>query len=117
MEALAARGHTGRVVARAEHFGPEAHASLVRELGARGVPLNAPGGGTVEFQLNGVDVRVLTRDACLRAYFAAQVEAFDPEIILASTDDSAHLMLEIALRAVGARVVYLVRATIALPFG
>ena len=117
MEALAARGHTARVVARAEHFGPDAHARLVRELTGRGVPLDAPGGGSVEFQLNGVEVRVLTRDACLRAYFAAQVEAFEPEIILASTDDSAHLMLEIALRTPRARVVYLVRATIALPFG
>jgi glycosyltransferase involved in cell wall biosynthesis len=117
MEALAARGHTVRVVARAEHFGADAHARLVRELTGRGVSPDAPGGGSVDFQLNGVEVRVLTRDTCLRAYFAAQVEAFEPEIILASTDDSAHLMLEIALRTPRARVVYLVRATIALPFG
>ena len=117
MEALAARGHTARVVARAEHFGSDAHARLVRELTGRAVPLDASGGGSVEFWLNGVEVRVLTRDTCLRAYFAAQVEAFEPEIILASTDDSAHLMLEIALRTARAHVVYLVRATIALPFG
>jgi glycosyltransferase involved in cell wall biosynthesis len=117
MEALAARGNTTRVIARAEHFGAEAHARLVRELAGRGVSLDQTGGGSVEFQLNGVEVRVLTRDTCLRAYFAAQLEAFEPEMILASTDDSAHLMLEIALRAARARVVYLVRATIALPFG
>ena len=117
MEALAARGHIARVVARAEHFGPDAHARLVRELAGRGVRLDEMGGGSVEFQLNGVEVRVLTRDTCLRAYFASQVEAFEPQIILASTDDSAHLMLEIALRTARARVVYLVRATIALPFG
>jgi glycosyltransferase involved in cell wall biosynthesis len=117
MEALAVRGHSARVVARAEHFGPEAHVRLVRELTGRGVAIDDTGGGSVEFQLNGVEVRVLTRDTCLRAYFAAQVEAFEPEIILASTDDSAHLMLEIALRTPRARVVYLVRATIALPFG
>ncbi len=117
MEALAARGHHTRVIARAEHFGPEAHTGLVRELAGRGVRTEEPAGASVEFSLNGVEVRVLTRDACLRAYFAAQVEAFEPEIILASTDDSAHLMLEIALRTPRARVVYLVRATIALPFG
>jgi glycosyltransferase involved in cell wall biosynthesis len=117
MEALAARGHTARVIARAEHFGPEAHAKLVRELAGRGVPLDEMGGGSVEFRLNAVEVRVLTRDTSLRAYFASQVEAFEPQIILASTDDSAHLMLEIALRTARARVVYLVRATIALPFG
>jgi glycosyltransferase involved in cell wall biosynthesis len=117
MEALAARGHSVRVVARVEHFGAEAHARLMEELAGRGVVPETPGGGSAEFKLNGVEVRILTREARLRTYFAAQVEAFDPEIILSSTDDSAHLMLEIALRAPRARVVYLVRATIALPFG
>jgi glycosyltransferase involved in cell wall biosynthesis len=116
MEALAGRGHTVRVVARVEHFGAEAHARLLRELSGRGVCLRAHR-ASAEFQLNGVEVRILTRDPSLRAYFAAQVEIFDPEIIIASTDDSAHLMLEAALRAPRARVVYLVRATIALPFG
>ncbi len=116
MEALAARGHAVRVVARVEHFGAEAHAALVRELNARGAALHhAP--GSVEFQLNGVEVRILTGDPNLRAYFAAQVCAFSPEIIVASTDDPAHLMLQIALRTPRARVVYLVRATVALPFG
>ncbi|HUE04120.1 MAG TPA: glycosyltransferase family 4 protein [Bryobacteraceae bacterium] len=116
MEALAARGHPVRVVARVEHFTAEAHAALVRELSTRGIiPRCEPSG--VEFRLNGVEVRILTRDPNLRAYFAAQVRDFVPEIILASTDDAAHLMLDVALRAACARVVYLVRATIALPFG
>jgi len=115
MEALAARGHAVRAVARVEHFGAEAHAELVRELSARGaVPRQER--ASVEFQLNGVEVGVLTRDPNLRTYFAAQLRAFAPDIILASTDDPAHLMLEIALRS-RARVVYLVRATVALPFG
>lgn len=116
MEALAARGHAVRVVARVEHFGAEAHAALVRELTARGAAPRHER-ASVEFQLNGVEVRILTRDPNLRAYFAAQVRAFSPDIIVASTDDPAHLMLEIALRSPRARVVYLVRATIALPFG
>jgi glycosyltransferase involved in cell wall biosynthesis len=116
MEALAARGHAVRVVARLEHFGGQAHARLVRDLAARGVQMHEPGAG-VEFQLKGVEVRILTRHPNLRAYFAGQMEAFDPEIILTSTDDSAHLMLEVALRSPRARVVFLVRATIALPFG
>ena len=38
-------------------------------------------------------------------------------MILASTDDPAQLLLETALRAEGPRVVYLVRATLAVPFG
>jgi len=117
MEALAALGHDVRVVARVEQFGVEAHAVLVRELTGRGVHVDAHGSTSVEFRLNGVEVRILTRNAGLRAYFAAQVQAFDPEIILTSTDDPAHLMLEVALRTPRVRVVYLVRATIALPFG
>ena len=117
MEALAALGHHVRVVARVEQFGEEAHTALVRELTGRGIRVYAHGNASVEFRLNGVAVHILTRDAGLRAFFAAQVQAFDPEIIVTSTDDPAHLMLEIALRASRARVVYLVRATIALPFG
>ena len=117
MEALAARGHAVRVVARVEHFGGEAHTALVRELTARRTEVRAAAGGSVEYNLNGVEVRILTRDSNLRAYFAGQIRLFDPEIILTSTDDSAHLMLDTALQAPRARVVYLVRATIALPFG
>jgi glycosyltransferase involved in cell wall biosynthesis len=117
MEALAARGHTVRVVARVEHFGAEAHAALLRELTARQIAQQVHERGSVEFELNGVEVRILTGDPNPRAYFAAQVRAFSPEIIVASTDDPAHLMLEIALRSPRTRVVYLVRATIALPFG
>ncbi len=116
MEALAARGHAVRVVARVEHFGAEADAALVRELTARGAASQHEH-RSVEFQLNGVEVRILTRDPNLRAYFAAQVRAFSPEIILGSTDDPAHLMLDIAFESPRARVVYLVRATVALPFG
>lgn len=117
MEALAARGHAVRVIGRVEHFGADAHARLVRDLAARAISLDNTEKTSVEFTLNGVQVRILTHDASLRSYFAAHLETFDPEIIIASTDDSAHLMLEIALRAPRARVVYLVRATIALPFG
>ena len=39
MEALAARGHQIRVVARVEKFGAEAHAHLASELTSRGVVL------------------------------------------------------------------------------
>jgi surfactin synthase thioesterase subunit/glycosyltransferase involved in cell wall biosynthesis len=89
MEALAARGHACRVVAR---------------------------GATPMFERAGVEVHTVA-DANLRAHFASQVEAFAPEIILVSTDDPAQMLLEAALRAPHARVVYLARATLALPFG
>lgn len=122
MEDLARRGHVIRVVARVEKFGSEAHERLVGELAARGV--TAAGGVTateqsssIRFELNGVDVRVLTRDPLLRAFFDAQVRDFDPDIILTSTDDPGQLLLHTALHAHRARVVYLVRAIIGLPFG
>ena len=116
MEALAERGHAVRVVARVEHFSVPAHAALLQELTVRGVGMREHRAG-IEFRLNGVEVRILSRPASLRAYFAEQVEAFDPQVILTSTDDLAHLMFQTALRAPRARVVYMVRATIALPFG
>src|SRR5450432_2642293 len=107
MEALAGRGHMVRVVARVEHFGADAHAALLGELTAREAAPHTRRQTAIEFQLNGVDVRILTGDRNLRAYFAAQVRAFVPEVIVASTDDPAHLMLETALRSPPARVVYL----------
>ncbi|HXA52092.1 MAG TPA: thioesterase domain-containing protein, partial [Candidatus Acidoferrum sp.] len=44
------------------------------------------------------------------------IEVFQPDIIIASTDDPAQLLLDVALRS-GVRVVYLARATLAVPFG
>jgi FkbM family methyltransferase len=117
MEALAARGHDVRVVARVEHFGAAAHDRLLGDLTSRGVNVDAQQGASIRFRLNGVQVSVLTRDSMLRAFFASAIQAFDPDVIVTSTDDPAHLMLDTALRSPRARVVYLVRATIALPFG
>jgi len=91
MEALAARGHTCRAVARA----PDE---------------------VLTYERRGVEAH-LVRGTNLRASFAGEVETFRPDVILASTDDPAQILLEAALRAGRARVVYLVRATLAVPFG
>ena len=116
MEALAAEGHQVRVVARVEGFGPEPHEAFLRRLAARGVAAElAP--PEVRLTLNGVDVHTLTLDPQWRSFFAAHIAAFDPNVILVSTDDPAQLLLDLALRAARARVVYLARATIAVPFG
>lgn len=116
MEALAARAHQVRVVSRVERFGPASHEKLARELGERGVLFRATA-GAVTFDLNGVDVRVLSLDSHWRAFFATEVAQFDPDVILTSTDDPAQLLFDLALKSSRARVVYLVRATIAVPFG
>src|ERR1035438_3417902 len=116
IEALAARGHQCRVVARISVFGDAGHTQYLESLAARGVTPQSSGGGVVVFERAGVAVHVVT-NGNLRAHFAAQAEAFAPDVILVSTDDPAQLLLELALRDATARVVYLARATLALPFG
>lgn len=117
IEALAARGHDCRVVARIPVFGRDGHEGYVAELAARGVEPVSTEQGIVVFRRNSVEVHVATDHPQLRAYLAAQADSFDPDVIIASTDDPAQLLLEAALRAGRARVVYLVRATLAAPFG
>src|ERR1039457_7104528 len=116
IEALAARGHQCRVVARISVFGDAGHTQYLESLAARGVTPQSSGGGVVVFERAGVAVHVVT-NGNLRAHFAAQAEAVAPDVILVSTDDPAQLLLELALRDATARVVYLARATLALPFG
>ena len=117
MQALAEAGHTVRVASRIVNFGAEGEAQLVEDLTARGVPVESRDNGVVSFTLGGVEVRTATSVANLRGWFASEIEAFRPDVILTSTDDPAQLLLEAALRDAHARVVYMVRATIALPFG
>jgi surfactin synthase thioesterase subunit/glycosyltransferase involved in cell wall biosynthesis len=117
MEALAARGHDVRVVARIEHFGEPAHAQYLDQLAIRGVVPESTGPEAVRMRLNGVDVHTLTMNPRLRAYFEAQIAGFGPDVIVTSTDDPAQLLFDVAMRAPRVRVVHLIRATIAVPFG
>ena len=115
LEALAARGHTCRVVARLSEFGEPGEQRYVQQLAARGIVPETVEAGVLRFPRSGVDAHVVTRGN-LRAIFSSQLESFEPDVVLASTDDPAQLLLEPALRA-GARIVYLARATLAVPFG
>lgn len=116
MEALAARGHTCRVVARIARFGAAGHRQYLQDLAARSVKPLSTEGGVVVLHRAGVEAHVVTDHPNLRAYFVSQVAAFQPGIILTSTDDPAQLLLEVSVRA-HAHTVYLARATLALPFG
>lgn len=117
MEALAARGHAVRVVTRVESFNAAAHQRLRDELASRGVRTEDAGGESLSYTLGGVSVRALTANPHLRAFFQAQISEFDPDVIITSTDDPGQILFDVAARAPRARVVYLVRATIAVPFG
>ena len=116
MEALAARGHDTLVVTRVPEFSEAAHEDLKRELAARSVGYTEDH-ESLTYVLNGVRVRALTRQPHLRAFFQSCLDAFDPDIILTSTDDPGQILFDVAIRHPRARVVYLVRATIAVPFG
>ncbi len=117
IEALAARGHACRVVARLSTFSREAHERYLEELAARSVPVISSDSGVVVFKHRGVEAHVVANNPHLRAYFTDQIEEFGPSVILNSTDDPAQMLLEAALKAETARVVYLTRATLAVPFG
>jgi surfactin synthase thioesterase subunit/glycosyltransferase involved in cell wall biosynthesis len=116
MEALAARGHVCRAVARIAGFGPRQRDAYLAELAGRTVDARTAAGGLVEFERRGVEVSVVT-EGNSRAHFAGAAAAFHPDVILTSTDDPAQLLLGAALDDPRARVVYLVRATVAVPFG
>lgn len=117
LEALAARGHWCRVVSRTSGASAADHRKLKQELVARDIDAEDAGEGLVRFSLHGVEVHTLTENPHLRQYFARQVEEFRPDVIIASTDDPAQLLLEAALKDGRARVVYLARTTLAAPSG
>jgi surfactin synthase thioesterase subunit/glycosyltransferase involved in cell wall biosynthesis len=117
MEALAARGHACRVVARLAGSGETEHQGLLRDLARRATPVESAAGGMLSFRRQGVEVRTVTTRPNLRACFAEQMAEFAPDAILTSTDDPAQLLLAAALASGAARVIYLSRATLALPFG
>jgi surfactin synthase thioesterase subunit/glycosyltransferase involved in cell wall biosynthesis len=115
IEALAARGHECRAVARIPEFGDAQHTRYIETLCARGVAIGSSANGVVHFERNGVWVAVVT-NAKLGPIFTDELSGFEPDIVLASTDDRAQVLLQDALDA-NRRVVYLARATLALPFG
>jgi surfactin synthase thioesterase subunit/glycosyltransferase involved in cell wall biosynthesis len=117
MEALVELGHEVRVLARVEGFGAEAHEAQIAALRSRGVEPTRTEGGVVGFELRGVSIVAATTHPNLRELFRSMIREFEPDVILASTDDAAQILLEAALQTSGPRVVYLARATIALPFG
>src|SRR5262249_17294346 len=99
-----------------ERWGEGPQEEFLRQLTMRGLTPEVTPPET-RLELNGVDVRTLTLAPHLRMFLSSHIDSFDPDVILTSTDDPAQILLDIALRAPRARVVHLVRATIAVPFG
>lgn len=118
LEALADRGHHCRAVARAF---TEARRDLpsryLAELAARKIAGPTVENGVVKFLRRRVEVHAVASHPNFRAYFARQIEVFRPDIIVLSTDDRAQMLLEAAIGPNRARIAYLCRTTLALPFG
>src|SRR4051812_48685903 len=104
MEALSERGHDVRVITRVENFGEADHEKFLRELAARGVQADTSDSSAVRLSLHGVDVRTLTHNPQMRAFFSRQIAEFDPDVIITSTDDPGQLLFDLAIRAPRARV-------------
>lgn len=117
MEALASRGHQCRVVCRlggAEHSERE---RLLEDLKSRRVAVLDANPESVRFLLNGVEVRVVVQPRLLPLRLGDEIAAFEPDVVLTSTDDPALLLLETALKSPRPHIVYLARTTLDLPFG
>lgn len=117
IEALAQRGHTCHVVCRAaDSSRPSVASNYQQELEVRGITPGVVHERYLEFILNGVEVRAVTGPD-YKQQFVQRLWELDPDVVLLSTDDPALVLLEAALDHPRTRIVYLVRTTLALPFG
>ncbi len=118
LEALAARGHECRVVARGstslEATRPEQYLDQLRARSLDGATIRD---GVVRFRLRDVEVHAVTSRRNFQGYLSEQIRQYQPAVTILSTDDRAQLLLEAALQHPRTRIVYLVRTTLALPFG
>jgi len=118
LEELSRRGHECRVVTRvSETLDAERLQTFLADLESRNVTIESSAGGMVLFRLNGVEVHTETSVHRVRDHLVEQIESFRPTWTLVSTDDPLQLFLSAALETGPARVVYLARTTLSLPFG
>jgi glycosyltransferase involved in cell wall biosynthesis len=113
--ALARRDHDVRVIARVDDGTYGGREEYVQGLADRGIAAAAVGEGAIAFGLDAVDVHAVTRER-LRPYVLEQVERFDPDLVLISTDP-LNMLLNDVTRRDAARTVYVARSPILLPFG
>jgi amino acid adenylation domain-containing protein len=116
-EALAARGHVVRAVVPALPApSPLTLEQARRQLAEEGVELRTAH-GVDRFTLAGVEVHAVADPARLRAYLGEQIRALAPDFTLVSSEDPSQSLLEAALGAAPARVVYLAHTPQMFPFG
>ena len=119
MEGLAARGHSCcAVVPVSGSHGVENREQLLAALRALGLePPFSPAAGVDIFHCGGVEVHALSDRLRLRSYAREQIRRLRPDRVLVSAEDPGQELLEGALTAGPAPVVYLVHTPMHLPFG
>jgi len=101
VEELARRGHDCLVVAPAL---PEEYAA-------------DPATGVVPTRVEGVAAHLVTDRRRLIRQFAQDIDAFDPAVVIVSSEDFGQALLRTAIKVDRAPVVYFVQTVQALPFG
>jgi amino acid adenylation domain-containing protein len=116
-EGLAGLGHSVRVVVPAlgvpSRITLEEWRSLLTEQDA---PARQEGDVDV-FSWNGVEVHAVAEPSRLRAVLAERLRDFRPDWVLVSSEDPSQNLLDAALKAQAAPVVYLAHTPAFLPFG
>ena len=69
------------------------------------------------FNLNGVEVHAVVEPSRLCGYLAGQIRKLQPDWTLVSSEDRSQALLESALKADPARVIYLAHTPQMFPFG
>ena len=116
-EGLAARGHDVQVVVPALAVPSRWTLDEVRsELRARGIEVRAEGGADL-FRSGGVEVVAVADPARLRGELAERLRSFAPGRVLVSSEDPSQNLLDAALKAQAAPVIYLSHTPAFLPFG
>ncbi|HVR96064.1 MAG TPA: amino acid adenylation domain-containing protein [Thermoanaerobaculia bacterium] len=116
-EGLAALGHSVRVVVPA--LGVPSRLTLAEWrnlLAVQGFPVGQEEGVDV-FSWNGVEVHAVAEPSRLRAVLAERLRELRPDWALVSSEDPSQNLLDAALKAQAAPVVYLAHTPAFLPFG
>ena len=117
LEALARQQHSVHAVVPALATPSRlTHAQFREELASQGLQVTTAG-GVDSFTLNGVEVQAVVEPTRLRAHLIEQIRAFAPDWVLVSSEDPSQNLLDGALQASPARVIYLAHTTSFLPFG
>jgi amino acid adenylation domain-containing protein len=116
-EALVERGHSVHAVVPALATpSPITHEQFLEELAREGLDVVSKG-GIDRFRLGGVEIHAVADQARLRTHLTEQVRELGADWVLVSSEDPSQSLLEVALRGVPGRTVYLAHTPQMFPFG